>query len=216
MEVENTYWYRFRFKSKGMSDNMAHYVLSHNLDDIRLFLTQHAFNKMDTFIDTVPVDEKDDEREYELKPFMMKSNYSEKVFNVISTEHFMYECAQSCADTISLNLIFNCPHIIDDTIPIMRVISELISKLDHVYVLDHTICDPETGEPYSSQAEKYTKCGYLSATKYGYTADDDEISYDDSSIYESLTNINRDYPMPFTVEMYVSYFANLLTDSYEK
>lgn len=216
MEVENTFWYRFRFKCKGMSDNMAHYVLSHNLEDIRLFLTQHAFNNKDTFIDIIPVDEKDDEREYELKPFMMKSNYSDKVFNVMSTTHFVEQCAESCADIISLNLIFNCPHIIDTTIPIMKVISKLIDDLDHTYVLDHTICDPETGRPYSSEAEKYTKCGYVSASKYMYTADDDEVSYDDTAIYDSLTNINRDYPMPFTIEMYVSYFANLLTDSYEK
>jgi hypothetical protein len=94
--------------------------------------------------------------------------------------------------------------------------TELINELDHVYVLDHTICDPETGKPYSSEYDKYTKCGFASASKYAYTADDDEVCYDDTSIYESLTNINKDCVLPFTVEMYVSYFANLLTDSYER
>lgn len=213
MEIAPGHEYRFRFKSPGMSDNMAHYVLTKNPNDMKLFLTQHKFDDINTFIDVVmPTD---DDAEFHLEPFKMKSNYSDKIFTIMTTEHFVLDCANACADMMSTGLIFNCPHIIDDNIPIMKVISELINKLDHVYILDHTICDPETGEPYSSEYDKYTKCGFASASKYAYTADDDEVCYDDTSIYESLTNINKDFVLPFTVEMYVSYFANLLTDSYE-
>lgn len=215
MEIDPTRLFRFRFKSPGMSDNMCYYVLTDDVEKMKMFLLQHGFNQADINVDVVWMKDHEDDGEYMLEPFMLKSNYSNKVYRIMSTEHLMNECANSVASIMSSSLVFG-QWVIKNDIPIMQVISELVDQLDHTYVLDHTICDPETGKPYSSQYEKYTKCGFPDPDTYNnaYMYEGEPAAYDDSALYESLTNINRDHPLTFTLEAYISYFAELLTDQY--
>ena len=216
MEVDPQRLFRFRFKAPSMSDNMAYFVLTDDIEKMRLFLKQHNFNPLTSVVDCVMLKDHEGDSEFMLEPFLLKSNYSPKQYTIMSNEHMIYECANEIASIMSNSLIFGST-IIRDDIPIMKVISKLIYDLDHVYVLDHTLCDPETHKPYSDAYDQYTKCGYPNVDYdqawmklYGEPA-----SYDDSALIESIVNsVGRGFPLPFTLEMYVSYFAGLLTDTY--
>lgn len=215
MEVDPQRLFRFRFKSPGMSDNMSHFVLTDDVEKMRLFLKQHNFDPFKSVVEPVMLKDHEDDSEFMLEPFILKSNYSPKWYTIMSNEHMIYECANQAASIMSNSLILG-PNIIRDDIPIMKVISELINELDHTYVLDHTVCDSATGKPFSSAYEQYTKVGYPNV-EYANTLSltDEPAAYDDSALYESITAaVGRGYPLPFTLEMYISYFAELLTDTY--
>lgn len=215
MEVDPQRLFRFRFKSPGMSDNMSYFVLTDDVEKMRMFLKQHNFDPFKSVVEPVMLKDHEDDSEFMLEPFILKSNYSPKWYTIMSNEHMIYECANQAASIMSNSLILG-PNIIRDDIPIMKVISELINELDHTYVLDHTVCDAATGKPFSSAYEQYTKVGYPSV-EYANTLSltDEPAAYDDSALYESITvAVGRGYPLPFTLEMYISYFAELLTDTY--
>ena len=127
MEIDPQRLFRFRFKSPGMSDDMSHYVLTDDIEKMRLFLAQHNFNPTDSFIDCVMFKDFESDTEYMLEPFILKSNYSPKIFTIMSTEHMIYECANEVASIMSQSLIFG-PHIIREDIPIMKIISELVNE----------------------------------------------------------------------------------------
>lgn len=216
MEVDPQRLFRFRFKAPGMSDNMSYFVLTDDIEKMRLFMKQHNFDPTLSCIDCVMLKDHEEDSEYMLEPFLLKSNCSSKIYTVMSNEHMIYECANEAASIMSSSSILGST-IIKGDIPIMKVISELVNELDHTYVLDHTLCDSDTGKPYSSAYEQYTKVGYpvVEYSKAWLTLYQEPAAYDDSALYESITGcVNKDYPMPFTLEMYVSYFAGLLTDSY--
>lgn len=215
MEVDPQRLFRFRFKSPGMSDNMSYFVLTDDVEKMRMFLKQHNFDPFKSVVEPVMLKDHEDDSEFMLEPFILKSNYSPKWYTIMSNEHMIYECANQAASIMSNSLILG-PNIIRDDIPIMKVISELINELDHTYVLDHTVCDSATGKPFSSAYEQYTKVGYPNV-EYANTLSltDEPAAYDDSALYESITAaVGRGYPLPFTLEMYISYFAELLTDTY--
>lgn len=216
MNIDPDMLYRFRFKASGMSDNLAHFVLTEDPNKMMLFLKQHNFDLDMVNLDRVPLKDHEGDSEFMLEYFIMRSNYSDQVFKIMSTEHMIYDCGRYVADIMSSALVFG-PEIIREDVPIMRVISELVNELDHVYIMDHTLTDPETHEPFSSNYERYTKIGYPTMSsmceldKYYH----EDCSYDDSGLYDSLLgSITKGYLLPFTVEAYVSYFASLLTDSY--
>lgn len=214
MEIDPLRLFRFRFKSPGMSDNMSYFVLTDDIEKMKLFLKQHNFNPELANIDCVMLKDHEGDGEFMLEPFIIKSNYSPKEYTIMSNEHMIYECANEVASIMSSSLVFG-PSIIRDDLPIMKVISELVNELDHTYILDHTTCD-EAGKPYSSAYEQFTKVGYP-AVEYAnrLSLKDDPAGYDDSALYESISaSVGKGYPLPFTLEMYVSYFAGLLTDSY--
>lgn len=215
MEVDPQRLFRFRFKSPGMSDNMSYFVLTDDVEKMKLFLKQHNFDPFKSVVEPVMLKDHEDDSEFMLEPFILKSNYSPKWYTIMSNEHMIYECANQAASIMSNSLILG-PNIIRDDIPIMKVISELINELDHTYVLDHTVCDSATGKPFSSAYEQYTKVGYPNV-EYANTLSltDEPAAYDDSALYESITAaVGKGYPLPFTLEMYISYFAELLTDTY--
>lgn len=215
MEVDPQRLFRFRFKSPGMSDNMSYFVLTDDVEKMKLFLKQHNFDPFNSYVEPVMLKDHEGDSEFMLEPFILKSNYSPKWYTIMSNEHMIYECANQAASIMSNSLILG-PNIIREDIPIMKVISELINELDHVYVLDHTVCDAATGKPFSSAYEQYTKVGYP-CVEYANTLSltDEPAAYDDSALYESITHsVGRGYPLPFTLEMYISYFAELLTDTY--
>lgn len=212
MEIDPQRLFRFRFKSPDVSDNMSYFVLTDDIEKMKLFLKQHNFNCVESFIDCVMLKDHEGDEEFMLEPFILKSNYSDKMYTIMSTEHMIYECANEVASIMSQSSIFG-PSIIREDVPIMKVISELIQELDYTYVLDHTVCDSETGVPYSSAYEQYTKVGYPSPD--AWLLSNEPATYDDSALYEAIiAAVGRGYPLPFTLEMYVSYFAGILTDSY--
>ena len=216
MEVDSQRLFRFRFKAPSMSDDLAYYVLTDDIEKMKLFLKQHNFNPLTSVIDCVMLEDCKDDDEYMLEPYTLKSNYSQKEYVIMSNEHMIYECAREMEKIMYDSLIFGST-IIRDDVPIMQVISKLINDLEHVHVLDYTLCDPETHEPYSDAYDQYTKCGFPNVDYneawlklYG-----EPPAYDDSAMIESITySIARESPLPFTLEMYVSYFVGLLTDTY--
>lgn len=210
MEVDPRRLFRFRFKSNGMTDNMAYFVLSDDINKVRLFLKQHNFKEVDSYIEPVLAEEHSGDDEFLLEPYIMKSNSSDKLYTVMTNEHMVYACASKVSGILSDSLVFG-DEVIRDDIPIMKIISKLVHGLDHVYVLDHTLCDQD-GKPYSSSYDQYIKCGIPNPD---YTDADLPTAYDDTGIYESMEySIIKDKPLPFTIEAYVSYFADLLTDEY--
>lgn len=216
MEVDPQRLFRFRFKSPGASDNMAYFVLTDDIEKMKLFLKQHNFDPVTSFVDCVMLKDHESDSEFMLEPFILKSNYSTKTYTIMSNEHMIYECANEVASIMSQSSIFG-PTIIREDIPIMKVISELIQELDYTYVLDHTVCDSSTGKPYSSAYEQYTKVGFPSVeySSAWLNLSHEPAAYDDSALYEAITSaVGKGYPLPFTLEMYVSYFVGLLTDSY--
>lgn len=218
MEIinESDTLYRFRFKSPGMSDKLAHFVITDDLNKMRMFLIQHNFDLSKAIIENAPRKEHDGDGIFMLEEYILKSNYSDKIYKIMSNEKIIYDCAQAVGSIMSNSLVFGADVIRDD-LPIMKAISELVNQLDHVYVLDHTLCDAN-GNPYSSAYDQYTKTGFPNPDTYctdKLTMTKEPSEYDDNEIYNSISNnVGKGFPLPFTIEMYVSYFAELLTDKY--
>lgn len=208
--------FRFRFKAPRMSDRLAHFVLSDDIDKMESFLKQHNFDMALVDIEILPAEKYFAYDDHMLTEYQLKSNYSDYIYKIYTTEQLVCDCSQFVSSLISNSLIFHTDQIIRSDVPLMTFISEMVDKLDHVYVLDHTLCDQD-GKPYSSNYERYTKVGFPSDSKIGnkellYS---DETSYDDSAICESIgSHINTYTPLPFTLEAYISFFTSILTDSY--
>ena len=215
MEINPERLFRFKFKSTSMPDRLAYFVITDDIDKMNMFLKQHNFDPASVVIDCVPLKEHESDGEFMLRPYIIKSNSSDKEYKIMTTEHMVYECGEQIASMMSNLLIFG-DAVIRDDLPIMKIISDLVYNLDHVYVLDHTLYDKSSKQLYSSAWEQYTKVGYPEVSvENRLTLQDTPASYDDSAIYESFSNsIGIDFPLPFTLEMYVSYFASLLTDEY--
>ena len=220
MEIEEGTIMRFRFRSPNMKESLAHYVLTQDPEKMKMFLIQHNFDPTAAVIEYLPSEKHESDESCMLDTFMLKSNYSDKTYKIVSTEEMMWHCSEEIASIMSSSLVLG-PAIIREEIPIFDIIADLISQLDHVYVLDKTICDPNTKKPY---ADKYEQICAVEDVSYVHPEHDkiwmqaygEPASYDDSSIYESFAeSCEKDRPMPFTLEMYVSYFAGLLTDSYD-
>ena len=214
-DIDPNHLFRFRFKSHSMSDNMAYFVLSESYDTMIKFLKQHNFEIDESCIDIVDAEENRSNSEFLLEEYIFKSNYSDQLYKITTTEHLVYDCGEYVCDMISSALIFGSDTIVRQDIPIMVIISDLIFKLDHVYVMDHTLCN-SSGKPFSSAWEQFTKIGYPEVgLNERLSLQDEPAAYDDTGIFNSVSaSIGKGFPLPFTLECYISYFISLLTDSY--
>ena len=214
-DIDPNRLFRFRFKSQNMPDKMAHYVVTDDINKMYKFLKQHNFDISIADIDMIIPREYEIFDEHMLVEYMLKSNYSDQIYRIYTTEVFVCDCSQYVSSILSSSLVFNSEQIIRSDVPLMELISGMIQDLDHVYVLDHTVCDYD-GKPYSSNYERYTKVGFPNSKSFDKMyMHDDETVYDDSGIYESMgSHISTYSPLPFTLEAYISFFTSLLTDSY--
>ena len=214
-DIDPNRLFRFRFKAQNMPDKMAHYVLTDDMNKMYAFLRQHNFDLSRTDIDIITLRENEVCDEHMLEQYMLKSNYSDQIYRIYTTEVFVCDCSQYVSSILSSSLVFNSEEIIRADVPLMTLISEMINDLDHTYILDHTVCDYD-GKPYSSNYERYTKVGFPNSEAFDKAyLHDDETCYDDSGIYESMAaHISKYAPLPFTLEGYISFFTSMLTDSY--
>lgn len=213
-DIDPNKYFKFSFLSPGMSRNMAHFVLTDDINLMYLFLKQHNFDINEVEIEIVDRKEHEGDDEFLLSEVIAKSNYSDETFTLITTEHLVYDASNWVCSQLSSSLTLG-PHIIRDDVKIMGVISELVNELPHVYVLDHTLVDPQTLQPFSDNYDRWTKVGIGCPGFPNDTYFHDDCAYDDSGIYESMTySIIPGYHLPYTIEAYVSYFVSLLTDVY--
>ena len=105
MEVDPQRLFRFRFKSPGMSDNMSYFVLTDDVEKMKLFLKQHNFDPFNSYVEPVMLKDHEGDSEFMLEPFILKSNYSPKWYTIMSNEHMIYECANQAASIMSNSLI---------------------------------------------------------------------------------------------------------------
>ena len=200
--------FRFRFSPKSVKDNFYDYayrVYAFKREDMDLFLKQHGFDTRLVHIECIPINEFDDDDDHFLKSFKFRSNTSAEIYNIMTTDHFIKDAIDYTCAQLSDTLVFG-PPIVRNDIEIIRLINDLMFSIPHAFILDHTLTDGFTGEPYSKDWEKYIKF---------YNPYQSLEDMDDSYIYESIHNNSiDDLVQPITIEAYVSNFTQMILDSF--
>lgn len=207
-EDDTLFRFQFMLKMRYNNKNMCRTVYSSNRLAMELFLKQHNFDMSMVNIECISVNDIDgDEGVIEnnmLTPHLFHSNYSNELFTIMTTPAFVHEAIEDVCSELSDSLVFGSG-IIRTDIQIIEMINDLLYELPHVYILDHMIVDPESGEPYESNNLKYIK-NYHKFENLG-------MCFDDIGIYDSMFDASIiDKPQPITVEAYASYFTDLITD----
>ena len=208
--IECTTIFRFQFMSRsdGDVDNIEngaiiYRVYAFDRMSMEMFIKQHNFDLTSVNIETMPIEDFDDDEDCFIKPYKFKSNKSSEIFNIFTTNKIVTEAIDSACLELCDTLTFG-PAIVRDDIGFIKLINDLIYKLPHVFILDHTLMDSSC-EPISDHWDRYIKFN-----SYGQSLE----NLDDSYVYESLHNHSIDTEIqPITVEAYASSFAKMIIDS---
>lgn len=188
--------------------SMKQTVYSEGIEPMKMFIKQHNFNPdIIEHIEAVPEHGQAVPGAI-IEPYTFKSKYSDSIsYTIYTTEDFVEEAINKVCAELADSLMFGSLAI-RTNIELFSLVSDLIGELKFVYVLDHGLVDDETGELYSVDYEKYTK------NFDAFTYNQNEYGYDDSYIYDSLhaASLSNDHISPITLEAYVAYFADMVTD----
>ena len=188
--------------------SIKHTVYSEGIEPMKMFIKQHNFNP-DIIEHVEPVPEHAQAASGSIiEPYTFKSKYSDSPsYTIYTTEDFVEEAINIVCADLAQSLMFGSLAI-RTNIELFALVSDLIGELKYVYVLDHGLVDDETGELYSTDYEKYTK----RFDAFAYNQND--YGYDDSYIYDSLhaASLSDEHISPITLESYVTYFADMITD----
>jgi len=203
--------FKFSFSSfKTKSKNLKYVVYAKNDHDMKMFLKQHNFSTENIHVECFPTTEFDGDEDSIIKPHKFKSNSSDEIFNIYTTTRFVEWALEGVCQELSDSLLLGDP-ITRMDIGIIKIIIELITKLQHVLILDFTLMNVDETEFIHPETEEYIQSLYLDKVDYHPFA-----HLDDSFIYDSImSDYCADFVAPITLEGYVYYFTEMITDVYE-
>lgn len=192
---DNIYCFEF-----GICDGKMHNpVYSFNFDDIVLFINQHKFDEKECqdYIKIKPYSDeiafKDEDKM--LKLFKFKSNNSNEIFSVMTTEYILEKCVINTGEVL-MNAEWFGSLITNENIPIFKIINDMIENdgLPYSLIMDYQQIPDDQTEVYDTDYNydmiKEELCKSLVKT-FGLS--------DPSSVVQEIT-----------IEGYISGFASLI------
>lgn len=176
-------------------------VYTYNLEDLKLFLSQHGFNtennsNVEVTYDTEGIDDAD--RDY-VRIYTVGSRKRDQLYRIATTETIVSSVIMEIGSELSEAMTFGACALRGE-IEIFKRITDLISELDYVYVKDGIVADT-TDDDY----EKYH-------VNNGYPYYEDIAkNADDSFLYDELYSdaVPQKQVQPFTIETYVNIFTDI-------
>lgn len=197
----------FRVRFAPYSSNVSHALSCHrvyssDINDILLFMKQHSFDQGSTNIETLPDSYCEDDVERNmLKFYKMKSNRTNQVYNIMTTEYFVDEAVESVACSLGSYLVFG-PIITRREVPFINVINDIIDEIPFIFAFDYNIME---GGPAID-------CEYFVVKKdMDQFLKSEEREYDGSTLDELynrfLFKVIPGEPLPITLEGYIRCFV---------
>ena len=189
---------KIRDECDGLS---CHRVYTHDVDVLMSFMKQHNFDMNMINVETLSDNYDNDDIELHLlKPYQMKSNRTGKVYQIYSTDYFIYDAVEMIVMGLSNYLVFG-EVIFNQEIQFIKSTTEIIEELPYLFIFDFEMMD---GGPLTDSrnyiVKKSTMEDFESHENMDYPTSMDELSSRFSF------NVVHDKPLPITIEAYIRYF----------
>lgn len=209
----------FKFQFAPLKTNKPGFsfkIYTQNQNMMELFLSQHNFDRDHVYIECIsitqiPETELNKLEDSILKVFRFKSNSSTELFHIITTDFLVSNAIDQTCSELSETLLLGPPSLRTD-IEILNLVNELLNELPHVYILDHSLIDGDSGNldeienenRYTNRVGSHLYDGFMLAE-----------GCSDSLIYDSMYDSSSSGEVqPITIESYVNAFSTLLVDKY--
>lgn len=210
---------KFQFRSiKSNSKAFVYVALTKNPEDLQLFLKQHKFDQVPKESITILPEAEFRQRDESciLKPYKFKSNHSDQVFTIMSTEDIVEGVLDPLAEEICKFSLFG-EAIIRRDVEVFKIIGDIISDLPLTHVIDYSLVDIDE-DNINASAKSSQDIIDLFRSYNAHTAYPTE-DYDMSMIADDLRkaykySIDDDDVLPFTIEAYIEHFVSMMTDSF--
>ena len=200
--------------------NVDRTVYSKSYDDMILFMKQHGFTCFNQ-IKQVSIDDYYNNKFSQLKIRRFKSNKSDEIINIITSDNILLDLIEYTANEIETVSMFASSIIADFDVPIIKIINDLVFSLRYTYILDHmSILSEdmnETGTDNIDPADisaRYVKLptdvngGHVTLSEYLKDLKcpwRDFYEYTARELEYRMDRISDDDIMPITYDSYVSH-----------
>lgn len=210
MEISNEdVIYSLKVDAPGADDKFIR-VSSFDIDMIYKFIDTHLTPEAIDYIEVydglyIPSEITDYLDDDKLRMYYFRDNSDKNTYAIPSSKAIVEEVATIVSSTLSEHETFGTV-IMNKSIPIVKVLSELINDLTFGFVLEEQTCDMSEDDRDEQYQYRVNKC----------SQDTDTYDFDDGVIFNEmeavLSDITDDKIMPFTIKGYVSGFTQLLYD----
>lgn len=191
------------------ADNKYIRVTSYDINMIYQFINTHLTPEAVDYIEVydglyIPSEITDGLDDNLLRVYYFRDNSNKNTYAIPSSKAIIEEVATIVSSTLSNVETFG-NIIMNDSLPIINVLSELINSLNLGFVLEQQICDASESDRDEEYQYKINKC-----------KQSEQYDFDDGVIFNEmeaiLSSLSEDKIMPFTIKGYVSGFTQLLYD----
>ena len=210
MEVSNEdIIYSLKIDAPGADDRYIR-VSSTDINMIHKFIDTHLTPDAVEYIEVydglyIPSEITDYLDDNKLRMYYFRDNSNTHTYAIPSSRSIVEEVATIVSSTLSEHETFGNV-IMNKSIPIIKVLSELINDLSFGFVLEEQTCDMSEDDRDEQYQYRVNKC----------SQENDTYDFDDGVIFNEmeavLNDITDDKIMPFTIKGYVSGFTQLLYD----
>lgn len=206
------YYFKFEFTSiHNNIKNMNYYVLSENIEDIKLFLLQHNFTNVPQ--EAITLIEKSKTGKYDgnniLEPYRFRSNKSTEVFTVMTCWKFVEEAVSNLSADLNQFMLFG-ESIIRRDVEIFKLIGDLVNDIDHAHVVDFSLCDPDDIDEAILNGKDIMELHGKYKQIIGAPTEDSDMVMTYESLFESIND--DDMILPITIECYINNFMEMMID----
>lgn len=211
IEKDDGVIYEFVFISLS-SEGMKHRVYSTDKNMIDLFAKQHGFDVNNIQVNILPrycMDDNAINDDCFLKIFQFKSNSSDQIYHVASSDQILRRIIDNVAQDLTNTLTFG-PLILRNDVEFINLITELVSTLSCGYIMDFLIVDDNWTEENRWKFIENSREGFADSYYEGI------INFSESErVFDILHDKSiESLPQPITIEAYVRNFTELLIDKY--
>lgn len=210
MEVSNEdVIYSLKIDAPGADDKHIR-VSSTDISMIHKFINTHLTPEAVDYIEVydglyIPSEITDYLDDNKLRMYYFRDNSNTHTYAIPSSRSIVEEVATIVSSTLSEHETFGNV-IMNKSIPIIKVLSELINDLSFGFILEEQTCDMSEDDRDEQYQYRVNKC----------SQENDTYDFDDGVIFNEmeavLSDITDDKIMPFTIKGYVSGFTQLLYD----
>jgi hypothetical protein len=210
------YYFKFEFSSVHCkSKSINYYVLAKNMDDLKLFLSQHGFNNVPP--EAVKLIPRNKTGKYDencvLEPYRFKSNSSSEIFTVMTCWRYIDEAVSKLASDLSQYMLFG-EAIVRRDVEIFKTIGDLIQNLGVAHVIDFSLCDVDNTNDSILSNREIRDMHKKYCQRVGAPTEDTDVVLTYERLFDSVDNEHDDV-LPITIECYISNFTEMMMDVFE-
>lgn len=205
---------RFEFSSvHNRMKNMNYHVIAENREDLNAFLMQHGF--IDAPEASVSLMKREDfnpgEESNLLKRYLFKSNHSDELFTIMTTDDLVDSAIEITCDEVTDALLFG-EAILRRDVEAFKMIGDLIWSLPHTNIMDFSLANVDIDDN-----ETATTAKEILDMRKRYCNSMDSLDWEETYyVHQSMDFTRVDtLPQPITIEAYIANFTERMMDVFE-